>query len=160
MVDSLTHFDLQSAKTIFTVRADNMFCFDGVMEEAGLVENIAQTCAARTGYKQRVEKQTNSVNDKVKIGVIAMIQSMEMKRCPLVGETLETTMVIEEEIFSTTFVRSEVKTGDEIIASCRMKLVLTDKIPDEPDGADLESVPFTALSARIANPRRQNIYGK
>ena len=147
MIDKLTHFDLKSAKTVFTVRNDNLFCCDGVMEEAGLVENIAQTCAARTGFKQI--KQQVEVNDivpansnhtieKVKIGVIGMINMLEMKRCPLVGEVLETSMDIEEEFFSTTLVCSEVKIGDETIATCRMKLFLTDKTPGE-NGESRES---------------------
>ena len=127
MVDRLTHFDRVSAKTVFTVRADNLFCKDGVMEEAGLVENIAQTCAARTGFKQRLENC--GFGSQVKIGVIAMIHTLEMKRSPLVGEVLETSMTIEEEFFTTTLVRSEVKTGGETVATCRMKLFLTDKTP-------------------------------
>ena len=153
MVDKLTHFDWVTAKTVFTVRDDNLFCKDGVMEEAGLVENIAQTCAARTGFKQLLEKAgfspadealqsveqclenndfTSSVEAcKIKIGVIAMISMLEMKRRPLAGEVLETSMTIEEEYFSTTLVRSEVKIGDETIATCRMKLFLTDKEPEE-----------------------------
>lgn len=128
MVDRLTHYDATSARTVLTVREDNMFCIDGLMEEAGLVENIAQTCAARTGFKQRLEN--NAESDKVKIGVIAMIDWMEMKRRPFTGEVLETAMTIEEEHFSTTLVRSEVKAGDETIATCKMKLFLTDKTPD------------------------------
>ena len=130
MVDKLIHYDPKTAKTIFTVRVDNMFCIDGVMEEAMLVENIAQTCAARTGYKQRLANIPHHCeDDSIKIGVIAMIQSMEIERRPLVGETLETTMAIEEEVFATTMVCAEVKAGDETIASCRMKLFLTDKTP-------------------------------
>ena len=129
MVDKLTYYDQQSAKTVFTVRGDNLFCVDDVMEEAGLVENIAQTCAAHTGFKQHIRKEA-CANEKVKIGVIAMIQSLEMKRRPLVGEVLKTSMVIEDELFSITFVRSQVMIGDEIIATCRMKLFLTDKTPD------------------------------
>ena len=170
MVDKLTHFDAKSAKTIFTVYEDNMFCYDGRMEESGLVENIAQTCAARTGFKQRLEgfggavqrqdavvtmpeagdaakwqevgnspfeggqgdvKKVQGDAKDIKIGMIIMIQSLEIKRRPIVGEILETSMMIEEEFFSTTFVRSEVKIGDEIIAACRMKLFLTDKVPDK-----------------------------
>ena len=129
MVDKLTHFDLTSAKTVFTVRADNMFCYDGVMEESGLVENIAQTCAARTGFKHHLESK--AANDKIKIGFIAMIHSLEMKRRPFVGDVLATSMVIEEEFFTTTLIRSEVMIDDETIATCRMKLFLTDKAPDE-----------------------------
>jgi 3-hydroxymyristoyl/3-hydroxydecanoyl-(acyl carrier protein) dehydratase len=190
MVDQLTHFDMKSAETVFTVCEDNLFCVDGVMEEAGLVENIAQTCAARTGLKQHLENGNFSLaglsrtviekwlesqaeatlhceelrdeamekkiqdgllhpdgfamtgesgistdkpmtyrSEKVKIGVIGMISMLEMKRRPLVGEVLKTSMDIEEELFSTTFVRSKVMIGDEIIATCQMKLYLTDKTP-------------------------------
>ena len=129
MVDRLTHYDPKTATTLFTVREDNLFCRNGLMEEAGLVENIAQTCAARTGFKHFLE-HTDKENDKIKIGVIGMISSMEMKRCPLVGETLETSMVIEEEIFSITFVSAEVKIDGIPVASCRMKLFLKDEAPD------------------------------
>ena len=134
MVDRLIYFDLTSAKTVFTVREDNLFCKNGVMEEAGLVENIAQTCAAHTGFKQRIASGShprNNASDDIKIGVIAMIHTLEMKRRPLVGEVLETSMAIEEEFFTTTLVRSEVQTGDELIATCRMKLFLTDIIAFE-----------------------------
>lgn len=126
MIDTLTHFDLKSAKTIFKIREDNLFCQDGVMEETGLIENIAQTCAASTSFKQR----NASVSEKIKIGVIVLIHSLDIKRRPLVGEILETSMTIEEEIFSTILILSEVHTGNETIAVCRMKLLLTDKSPD------------------------------
>jgi len=144
MIDQLTHYDEKSARTVFTVRDDHLFCIDGRMEEAGLVENMAQTCAARTGFKQRLANGWDETvcapdcggesmysPEKIKIGLIVMIETMEISRCPVVGEQLETAMVIEEEFFSTTFVRSEVKIGDETIATCRMKLFLTDRAPNE-----------------------------
>jgi len=146
MIDKLTHVDSFFAKTVFKIREDNLFCNDGVMEETGLIENIAQTCAASIGYKQLLEnngiqipeviddavfeQEINAAPDKIRIGVIAIINSLEMKRRPLVGEVLETSMTIEEEYFSTTVVRSEVQIGDEFIASSRMKLFITDKTPD------------------------------
>ena len=129
MVDKLTNFIPASATTIFEVRNDNLFCKNGAMEESGLIENIAQTCAAGIGFAQK--NNAESDKEKVKIGVIAIIHSLEMKRRPLVGEVLETTMAIEEEYFTTTLVRAEVKIGNEIIASGKMKLFLTDKTPDE-----------------------------
>jgi len=145
MVDALVYFDSTVAKTVFKVCEDNLFCKDGVMEETGLIENMAQTCAARTSFKQRfaddgfgtlevgndaVSEQKNDIaHGKTKIGVLVMIQSLEIKRCPLVGEVLETMMTVEEEFFLAMIVRSEVQTGGETIATCKMKLLLTDKIP-------------------------------
>jgi hypothetical protein len=115
------------------------------MGETGLIENIAQTCAASASFKQLLENNGFNISGEVdntfseqrdktssveaKIGVIVMINSLEIKRRPLVGEVLETTMTIEAEFSPATLVRSEVKIGDETVAICRMKLLLTDKTP-------------------------------
>lgn len=135
-VDNLTYFDKLSAKTSFEITEDNIFCKDGIMEETGLIENIAQTCAAHTSFlnishnnhtkllkiaENIIPEQKFTDN---KTGVIAMIDSLEISRSPLLGEILETTLTIEEEYFSTTLVKSEIKIENEIIAFCKMKLVL------------------------------------
>ena len=134
MVDKLTHFEPKSAKTVFTVRADNMFCVDGVMEESGLVENIAQTCAAYTGFKQHLGNDGFGIagddkRDEIKIGVIAMINALDITRRPVAGEVLDTSISIEDEVFSTTIVSADVKIAGDTVATCRMKLFLTDKTP-------------------------------
>ena len=145
MIDKLIHCDHTSSKAIFEVREDGLFCNNGSMEETGLIENIAQTCAAGASFKQLLEnngfnisgeinntfseQKSNTSSVGAKIGVIVMINSLEIKRRPLVGEVLETTMTIEAEFSPATLVRSEVRIGDEIVAICRMKLLLTDKTP-------------------------------
>jgi predicted hotdog family 3-hydroxylacyl-ACP dehydratase len=131
MIDELTHVDATSGKTMFTVREDNLFCKDGVMEETGLIENIAQTCAARINFKHRFDSALEVEGNVAKIGILVLIHSLEIKRRPLVGEVLETLLTIEEEFFSTTVVQSEVRIGNETVATCRMKLLLTDKTPDK-----------------------------
>ena len=124
MVDSLTYYDPDTAKTVFTVREDNIFCTgDGQMEEAGLIENIAQTCAARMGYQEKTEQQRSGV---IKIGFIGMIKTMEIFRNPVVGEQLETTVHIIENFFNTTLVETKVESAGETIATCGMKIFLTD----------------------------------
>ena len=127
MVDKLAYYDPVVTKAVFTVREDNLFCKDGVMEEAGLIENIAQTCAARMGYKEKTEPNRDGV---IKIGFIGMIKKMDMSRSPRVGEVLDTTVDIKEEIFNSTLVETRVNVGSETIATCEMKIYLTDKAPD------------------------------
>lgn len=126
MVDRLIHYDPVVAKTIFEVRDDNLFCKNGVLEEAGLIENIAQTCAAKTGYKEKTEPQCDGV---VKIGFIGMIKMMNIIRSPKVGEMLTTTVEIKEEVFNTTLVEAIVRIEEETIATCDMKIFLTDEAP-------------------------------
>ena len=124
MVDALTYYDPVMAKTVFTVREDNIFCNgDGRLEEAGLIENIAQTCAARMGYEEKTEKQRNGV---IKIGFIGMIKTMEIHRSPLAGEQLETTINVVENFFNTSLVETKVEAAGKTIATCEMKIFLTD----------------------------------
>jgi len=124
MVDKLIYYTPQKAKTLFTVREDNIFCTaDGRMEETGLIENIAQTCAARMGYQEKTETQRSGI---IKIGFIGMIKTMQFFRKPVVGEQLETTIVVVENFFNASLVEAKVEVADETIAVCEMKIFLTD----------------------------------
>ena len=127
MVDKLTYYDPVITKTSFIVREDNLFCENDIMEEAGLIENIAQSCAARMGYKEKTEPQRDGI---IKIGFIGMIKKMDMFRSPRVGENLDTTVEIKEEVFNSTLVETAVKVGEETIAICEMKIYLTEKAPE------------------------------
>lgn len=125
MVDKLTHYDETSTRSTFTVREGNLFCTDGGrMEEAGLIENMAQTCAARMGYRSLTEPQSDG---SVRVGFIGAIRGITIVRAPLVGEVLTTTVEVKEEIFSTSLVETKVEVGDEVIASGSMKIFLTDQ---------------------------------
>ncbi|MDR1224087.1 MAG: pseudouridylate synthase [Tannerella sp.] len=126
MVDRLTWYDPLKSVTEFTVREENLFCRDGIMEEAGLIENIAQTCAAKTGYRDTTEPERDGI---VKIGFIGMIKRMDIYRNPRVGERLTTTVEIREEVFNSTLVDTKVEIGRELIAVCEMKIYLTAKAP-------------------------------
>ncbi|MDR3194742.1 MAG: pseudouridylate synthase [Tannerella sp.] len=121
LVDRLIYYDPRKATTLFTVREDRFFCSGGRMQEAGLIENIAQTCAARTGYEQKMASC-----DDIKIGLIGMIKKMEISRSPRAGEQLETTIVVVEDVFSTSLIEAKVEIEGEVIATCEMKIVLTD----------------------------------
>jgi len=128
MVDRLTYYDPVVARTELTVREDNPFCHDGYMDEAGLIENIAQTCAARTGYKQISQNQDD--NNSIKIGFIGMIKKMQIKSKPRIGDILLTESRIEEEVFNSTLVHSTVAINGIIIVECEMRIYLTDKTPE------------------------------
>jgi len=123
MVDKLLHCDPQTTKTAFTVREENIFVDNGVLAEAGLIENIAQTCAARAG---NIGNEATG-NGGVKIGFIGMIRNLEIARLPKVGETLVTQVDLMDEVFQISLVNATVTIGDEIITSCEMKISITNK---------------------------------
>ncbi len=120
MIDRLVSSDAVFSVTELEVRPDNLFVDNGRMTAAGLVENIAQTCAARIGYIN-----LNS-GEAVKIGVIGSISNLNIARTPKVGEHLVTTIKLLEEVFQVTLVEAMVKSDDEVLAQCNMKIALTD----------------------------------
>lgn len=118
MIDKLFSFDKTFTVTQLEVRADNIFCKDGRLSAEGLMENIAQTCAARTGYINLISKKA------VKIGVIGAVSNFEIVRTPKVGERIFTTIEVLEELFQITLVKAVVRGGDETIVQANMKVAL------------------------------------
>lgn len=120
MVDALEDFSHERTVTSFTVRPDCIFVENGHMNATGLVENVAQTCAVRMGCVNRINKES------IKLGFIGAVRDMCFIKLPKVGEILTTSVVVREEIFNMTLVDSEVRVGDEVIATAGMKIALSD----------------------------------
>lgn len=58
MVDTFYGIDERGcARSGLTVTADNLFVADGVLDECGIVEHIAQSAALRAGYMSRTMGQ-------------------------------------------------------------------------------------------------------
>ena len=120
MIDRLLSCDEVFAVTELTVRKDNIFVEDKRLTSSGLIENIAQTCAARIGYLNL------NAGGTVKIGVIGAISNLDIVRTPKVGEKLETTIELISEVFQMTLVEAVIRiNGDEIVRA-NMKIALTD----------------------------------
>lgn len=118
MIDALTAFDENTTTTRFTVRDECMLVTDGVLTPYGLIENAAQTCAARLGYANYIR------HTEIRIGFIGAVRDFRILRRPHVGETLTTTIRVMEEIFGLTLVSAETHSGDELIASGEMKIAI------------------------------------
>ncbi|MDR1673439.1 MAG: pseudouridylate synthase [Bacteroidales bacterium] len=121
MVDCLTAFEGVSASSELTVKQGNLFVENGMLTEAGIVEHIAQTCAARMGYLHRYIEHTP-----VKIGFIGEIRNLEIEKKPRVSCTLSTTVRLVAEALSAFLFTAETSCNNESVASCTMKLFITD----------------------------------
>lgn len=120
MIDRLTHFDPVITSSRFTVRDNNLFFSEGRLLASGLIENIAQTCAARIGYINRLS------NEVIKLGFIGAVRNLKIYKTPLAGDTIYTTITVKEEVFQMTLVDAVVKLNDETIAEAEMKIALSD----------------------------------
>lgn len=122
MIDRLIHFDEVVTTTQLEVRPDNLFMeADGLLNNCALVENIAQTCAARMGYiNQYIYKE------RVRLGFIGSIKNLQVLRPAREGEVLTTSIEVVQEVLQLTLVNATVKVGDETIVTAEMKIALSD----------------------------------
>lgn len=118
MVDKLFGIDGVCAYTGLTVAPDNIFVENGRLNESGVIEHIAQSCALRVGY---VCKQQNLPTP---VGYIAAVKNMVFSAAPAVGDALVTTVKILQEVLDVTLAAAEVRCGETLIASCEMKIFL------------------------------------
>jgi predicted hotdog family 3-hydroxylacyl-ACP dehydratase len=119
MIDHLRYFDETTIISSMTVDKDNIFVENGRFTEPGIIENIAQTAAARMGY---IGKYING--NGVKLGFIGEIKNLVIERCPCTGEELTTSVEIVTEIFSTLMIQAKVTAGSELIALGNMKIAM------------------------------------
>ena len=117
MVDHLVDYSETQTTCELTIRKDNVFCENGELAAAGLIEHIAQTCAARLGYYNKYVLKVG-----VRLGFIGEVKDLEIVRLPREGETLNTTIVVMQEIFDVTLVNAEVRVGTDVIATTRLKI--------------------------------------
>lgn len=118
MVDRLTSIEEGVSYTELEVRADNLFVERGVLSECGLIEHIAQSAAARIGYLFRTRGEA------VPIGYIGSVNQFALGRLPRVGERLTTSIRVLQEVYQVSLVEAEVRSGEEVVASSRMKIFL------------------------------------
>ena len=121
-VDRLVRYDDREAVTSFTVPAEHLLVENGHLTASGILENMAQSSAARIGYLCKY-----ILHVPVRIGFIGAIRKFRVHRLPDVGETLTTTILLREDVFGITLTDAVVRVGEEIIAEASLKTALGEK---------------------------------
>ncbi|HRO42149.1 MAG TPA: 3-hydroxyacyl-ACP dehydratase [Flavipsychrobacter sp.] len=118
MIDKVERADENVSVTSFTICEGHLFVENGVFTEPGLIENIAQTAAAGTGYKAQQE------NMPAPVGFIGALKGLQIKELPKVGETITTTISFLHQIMNAHIVQGIVRVEGREIASCELKIFL------------------------------------
>ncbi|HRP55267.1 3-hydroxyacyl-ACP dehydratase [Agriterribacter sp.] len=118
MIDELLFAGDNSAVTKFKVTADNLFTAGGQLTEPALVENIAQTAAARMGYI------CNQKKEPVPVGFIGAVQNLRIMALPGLNDELETEIVIKNQVFDVTVIAGKVSCRGAVLAQCEMKIFI------------------------------------
>ena len=121
-VDRLVHYDERETVTAFTVPAEHLLVADGYLTAPGILENMAQSSAARIGYLCKF-----ILHVPVRVGYIGAIRKFRVYRLPSVGETLTTTILFREDVFGISLVDAVVRVGEDLIAEASLKTTLGEK---------------------------------
>jgi predicted hotdog family 3-hydroxylacyl-ACP dehydratase len=121
MVGKLLFTDEVTTRSSFIIGPDNVFVKNNVFQEAGLMENIAQTAALRAGYVAQAEDAP------VAVGFIGAVGRFEVFDMPKVGDEIETEIKIENQIFDVTVLSGKVWHKENLLAQCEMKLFISNK---------------------------------
>lgn len=118
MVDGLVSSDLSETVSTLTIVDDNIFCSNGIFNEPGIVENIAQTAALRSGYQASVN------NEKPAVGFIGSVNKLKIYNLPKVNDTLITKITVTTELLNALIIRGETRVGEKMIAEGDMNIFL------------------------------------
>lgn len=119
MIGSLIHFNHKCTITETEIKSDNIFVDNGCFSASGLMENIAQTCAARIGYVNKYILKKG-----IQLGFIGAVRNFEIIDNPKVGDVLTTQVNVKEEVFGMTLAEATIKCSGKIIVSTEMKIAV------------------------------------
>ena len=118
MVDCFFSIEEDRSYSGLTVTADNIFCEAGKLQEAGLIEHIAQSAAARIGFLYTQQGK------EVPLGFIGSVDKLKIYSLPDVGQKLLTEITVVQEVFDITLISAQVKADEKLTAECRMKIFI------------------------------------
>src|SRR5580765_547470 len=113
--------DEKISRSSLKITEGNIFVENGVFRESGLIENIAQTAAARIGYICKAE------NKPVPIGYIGAVQNLEILELPKINDQIKTEIAIKNEIFNVTIISGKITCNGKLLAKCEMKIFISNQ---------------------------------
>jgi predicted hotdog family 3-hydroxylacyl-ACP dehydratase len=117
MIDTLISADEKSARGQLYILESNLFCEYGVLAEPGILEFIAQTAAAYTGFKNKTTSR------EVSEGYIGAIKNLVIYVLPKVNSYIESQIVVENEIVGYTIIAGSVYQDNRLLAECEMRIL-------------------------------------
>ncbi len=118
MVSEILTCNEEGISTSFYINKNNIFVAENYLQEAGVIENIAQTAAAMTGYHAK----TN--NKEVKRGFIGSVKKLTIEKLPIAEVVIRTEVKIVTEVMNATVIEGVVFQNNKRVANCEMNIFL------------------------------------
>jgi predicted hotdog family 3-hydroxylacyl-ACP dehydratase len=121
MVDNLLEYSPEQVVSSFLIRPNNILVTDGYFQEAGIIENIAQTVALRSGY------EATQQNLPPRVGFIAAIKDFKLFNLVPVGQEIITTATVTHNMGDILIIKGKSEYLGVPVAACEMRLFLEKK---------------------------------
>ena len=119
MIDNLVSAGADRFESDFFIEEDNVLVHSGFFEESGLIENVAQTCAAGFGYLDHQK------GGGPKIGFIGAISKLEVFELPLAHSKINTIVTPTHQLGNIFLVKGENYCNGRKLLECEIKIVVT-----------------------------------
>lgn len=126
LIDSLIDHDASFSVSGFTIPEVHVLIEDACLSEAGLLENIAQTCAIHSGYqfKKRMENASDAEKKNPPVGFIGSVSRAQIYKRPAVGVSLNTRVDFMNQVMNASVIKGRVFEGEELLAEAEMMIFL------------------------------------
>jgi predicted hotdog family 3-hydroxylacyl-ACP dehydratase len=118
MVDNLVQASSEQFETSFLITADNMLVEDGFFQEAGLIENIAQSGALGFGFMD------SEAGEGPKMGFIGAVSKLEVFELPPVNSVIRTVVTPTHQLGNIFLVKGANSLEGRKLLECEMKIVV------------------------------------
>ena len=120
MINNLLNVSAERFESDFFIEKNNILVKNNIFQEAGLIENIAQTCAASFGYLDRAE------NESPKIGFIGAISRLILHELPPVHSKINTIVTPTHQLGNIFMVLGRNFLDGRLLMECEMKIVISE----------------------------------
>ncbi|ELR71303.1 hypothetical protein C900_02918 [Fulvivirga imtechensis AK7] len=119
MVTALYQHEDKEVVSGLTIEERNVLVNNGLLQEGGLIENMAQTAALYAGLKA-AEAGKNAP-----VGFIAGIKHVLIEELPAVGQSIHTKVAIVDEVMDIQIAQAAVYGEDDrMLAKCELRIFI------------------------------------
>jgi predicted hotdog family 3-hydroxylacyl-ACP dehydratase len=124
MIDRLVSCEKQAAVGTLKIRDDNVFLHDGKLIESGMIEAMAQTAAARTGWS--IYSKPGNEEKNIPVGVIGSIKDFHLYFYPEIDQKIEMKIEVKHEFMNASVIQGSVNVQNKLACEVEMKIFLTE----------------------------------
>ncbi|MBS1589259.1 MAG: 3-hydroxyacyl-ACP dehydratase [Bacteroidetes bacterium] len=124
LIDKLLQATEMISITSFQIPENHVLVENGLLTESGLVENMAQTAAAGTGFTFHQKGIAPPV------GFIGALKNLTIVERPPIGSIIQTEVKFLNQVLNAHLVEATIQLNQKIIATCELKIFLQTESPN------------------------------